>query len=183
MLQIVRVSPKRTFGTFKTCLDEMIKIRFFACFIPCNSIRRITAFGVRKHSTHFWVVSNSSKQRVTTEMASSIRVVHPSDNDSFLYYENLAVVSTRLRENENEFRVGDPVDHSEQFTFNTNRVYDFTRSAKATIRDYMTPYLLNVLVPGKDAVPEIVEEIGEQLRAAFGFLYNYESYKGLLIRS
>ena len=111
-------------------------------------------------------------------MASSIRIVHPNDDDSFLYYENLAVVLTRLRENENDFRVGDPVDHSEQFTFNTNRVYDFTRSAKATIRDYMTPYLLNVLVP--DAVPEIVEEIGEQLRAAFDFLYNNNSYKGSL---
>ena len=111
-------------------------------------------------------------------MASSIRVVHPNDDDSFLYYENVAVVLTRLRENENEFRVGDPVDHPKQFTFNKDHVYHFTRSAKTTIRDYMTSYLLNVLVP--DAVPEIVEEIGEQLRAAFGFLYNYESYKGSL---
>ena len=109
-------------------------------------------------------------------MASSIRVVHPNDDDSFLYYENVTVVVTRLRENENEFRVGDPVDHPKQFTFDTNRTYDFTRSAKARIRDYMTPYLRNVLVPGEDAVPEI----DEQLRAAFGFLYNYESYKGSL---
>ena len=113
-------------------------------------------------------------------MANQTRVVHTKDDEPIVYYENLAVVRTRLQENEDEFRVGHPDVHYEQFSFNSNQVHIFTRSAKARISKKMSTRLRDVLVPPGIVRVEIREEIRRQLQAAFDFLYNYYTYKGRL---
>ena len=113
-------------------------------------------------------------------MANQTRVVHTKDDEPIVYYENLAVVRTRMHENEDEFRVGHPDVHYEQFSFNSNQVHNFTRSAKARISKKMSTRLRDVLVPVGIVREEIREEIRRQLQSAFDFLYNYYTYKGRL---
>ena len=62
------------------------------------------------------------------------------------------------------------------FVFNSKRIYDFTRSAKATVRDKMVDYL-----DDDDVLPGLQKEDRKnQLQEAFDCLFNYSSYKEYL---
>lgn len=62
-----------------------------------------------------------------------------------------------------------------QFLFQANRTYDYTRTAKANIRENMTGHLMGVLNP-----TALQEPIRAQLHAAFDCLYDYYAYRGCL---
>ena len=113
-------------------------------------------------------------------MANQTRVVHTKDDQPIVYYENLAVVRTRVHENEDEFHNGHPDVHYEQFSFKSTKVHNFTRSAKARISKRMSTRLRDALVPAGRVREGIREEIRRQLQAAFDFLYNYYTYKDRL---
>ena len=92
--------------------------------------------------------------------------------DDFGYYWNLSYLRRALENNQVAF-VGVVNTHTPgAVVFNTARIFDFTRSAKSTIRDNMTTYLNhpNVL-PGL--------EVGdyETIKEPFDCLFNYQGYK------
>ena len=60
----------------------------------------------------------------------------------------------------------------EAFVFNKGRIFDFTRSAKATIRDKMTAHLLQ-----PDVLPGLEVGDHETIKEPFDCLFNYQGYK------
>ena len=86
--------------------------------------------------------------------------VYFSDNREYLEYG--------LQQGNLRFQ-GPPIHLSNKFDFSDKkRLYDFTRSANAKVRDNMVRFLVNTLgQPGLEA----------PLRAAFDSLYNYWKYK------
>ena len=96
-----------------------------------------------------------------------------SNFDDFRYYWNLSYIMKGLQNDEVAF-IGVVNNYApEAFVFNTTRVYDFTRSAKAKIRDEMAHHLLqsNVL-PGLEKA-----EGHETIKEPFDCLFNYQGYK------
>ena len=82
-----------------------------------------------------------------------------SDNEEYLKYGLLQG---------NLWFQGPLIRLSSTFVYNKRRLYDFTRSAKAEVRDRMATFLVDRLgQPGLEA----------PLRAAFDSLYNYLKYR------
>ena len=95
--------------------------------------------------------------------------------DDFRYYWNLSYLQRALQNNEVAF---DGVVNSHApgaFVFNTARIYDFTHSAKSTIRDNMTAYLNQ-----PDVLPGLEVGDDETLKEPFDCLFNYHWYKASL---
>lgn len=96
-----------------------------------------------------------------------------SIQDDFRYHYNLARLRMGLQNRRIRF-INAAVPQLEQIQFNDKgRVYDFTRSAKARVREDMTTQLNHVL-------PGLEEEDRRRIREAFDCLFNYFSYKGYL---
>ena len=55
-------------------------------------------------------------------------------------------------------------------------IYDFTRSAKAEVRENMTTHLCDILPPG------LRQRDRQSIREAFDCLFDYHTYKGYLER-
>ena len=91
--------------------------------------------------------------------------------DDFRYYWNLSYIRKALQNNEVDF-VGEVNNYApEAFVFNKANIYDFTRSAKAKIRDEMFDHLLQSL-PGLEEA-----EGHERIIEPFDSLFNYEGYE------
>ena len=103
------------------------------------------------------------------------KLVVSSREDDFLYYNNLAYLRSGLDAQNIHFVGYADVYQPPQFLFQANRTYDFTRTAKATVRENMTGHLMGVLNP-----TALQEQIRAQLRAAFDCLYDYYAYRGCL---
>lgn len=86
--------------------------------------------------------------------------------DNFGYYYNEGYLRNALKQNDVRREGG--VNHEPpEFVFNTNRVYDFIRSAKSTIKDSITTFLSrDDVLPGLQA-----EEDRQMIREPFEFLF------------
>ena len=96
-----------------------------------------------------------------------------SNFDDFRYYWNLIYIMKGLQKDEVKF-IGEVDNYAPTaFVFNKARVYDFTCTAKATIRDKMTTHLLH-----PDVLPGLKEVEGhERIKEPFDCLFNYQGYK------
>ena len=92
--------------------------------------------------------------------------------DNFRYYGSLSYLQKALQNNEVAF--DDVVNNHAPgaFVFNKSRIYDFTRSAKPTIRDNMTTYLNQ-----PNVLPDLEVGDHETLKKPFDCLFNYHWYK------
>ena len=95
-----------------------------------------------------------------------------SIQDNVDYHNNRRYLEKALKEDLVKFDDNKGVNEPETFVFdNKKRVYDFTRSAKAEIRDDMTKYLKRVL-------PGLSSRGLDKIRGAFDCLFNYhDEYK------
>lgn len=94
-----------------------------------------------------------------------------SVQDAYGYFNNLAYLKHGLVSGSLHFQ-GQVNTHTPTIVFdNTARVYDFTRTAGARVREDMTTYLSGVL-------PGLQMEDLQKIRAAFDCLFNYYEYKG-----
>ena len=93
--------------------------------------------------------------------------------DDFRYYWNLSYIRKALQNNEVAF-VGVVNNYApEAFVFNKACIYDFTRSAKAKIRDKMAAHLFQSIV-----LPGLKEAEGHaRIKEPFDSLFNYEGYR------
>ena len=101
-----------------------------------------------------------------------------SIQDDFDYYDNLGYLRKALENGEVQFQ-GFVNNHApDQFVFeNKRRIYDFTRTAKAKIRDNMTTFLTrNAVLQG------IQQREHSKIRGAFDGLFNYYGYEESLKR-
>ena len=95
-----------------------------------------------------------------------------SNVDDFRYYWNLSYIRNGLQNDEIAF-IGVVNNYAPKaFEFNTGRVYDFTRTAKAEIRDKMTTHLLQ-----PDVLPGLEVRFHEMIKEPFDSLFNYQGYK------
>lgn len=102
-----------------------------------------------------------------------IRIVSSREDPSFRYYHNLAFLRNGLESHTIHFQ-GFVNNHAPQaFVFNAGRIYDFTRTAKAQVRENMVAYLCGVL-------PRLQQEDHQIIREAFDSLFDYHTYKGYL---
>ena len=116
---------------------------------------------------------NEFKPRL--RMANHTLVVSSRDGD-FLFYDNWAYLLEGLKAGNIHFLGNEDVHKPQPFLFDANSIYDFTRKAKARIRENMTSHLIGVLNP-----PAATQEkIHAQICAAFDCLYAYHAYKGSL---
>ena len=106
-------------------------------------------------------------------MANPTLVVSSRDDD-FLYYDNLAYLRKGVKEEKIQFVDYADVHEPPEIPFEVKRTYDFTRTAKAKIREKMTSHLMDVLNPPAT----LKEQFRAQLRTAFDCLYDYRAYKG-----
>lgn len=97
-----------------------------------------------------------------------------SIQDDFRYYNNLGYLRREREEGHIQFQ-GGVHSHEPAINFPTARVYDFTRSATARIREDMTDFL-----NGADVLPGLANEDLRRIREAFGPLFNYYAYKDYL---
>lgn len=86
--------------------------------------------------------------------------------DDFRFSNNLEYLKNGLEQGHLCFQ-GSPIHYSPMYYFNKSRLYDFTRSAKAFVRDKMASFLVDELGQTQLKAP---------LRAAFDSLYNYWKY-------
>ncbi|KAJ7376455.1 hypothetical protein OS493_034442 [Desmophyllum pertusum] len=99
-------------------------------------------------------------------------IIVSSIQDGSGYHKNKASLEDGLQNGYIEFQ-DDNVNSYEpdQFVFDNKRcVYDFTRSAKSTIRDDMADYLC-------DALPGLSKQ---DIKEVFDCLFNYHTYKDYL---
>ena len=75
-------------------------------------------------------------------------------------------------------REGQPHDHKKEFVFDDKaRIYDFTRTAQATVPEDIVCFLSQ-----PDVLPGLQEEGKEETKQIFGCLFNYLKYKNHLQR-
>ena len=87
--------------------------------------------------------------------------------DDVGYYYNLGYLQRALQDDQVAF-IGVNIHTPEAFVFdNKARIYDFTRSAKATIRDDMTKFLNQ-----PDVLPGLQAEDQQMIKEPFEFLFN-----------
>ena len=92
--------------------------------------------------------------------------------DDFRYYSNLSYIRRALEEDEVAF-IGVVNNYApEAFVFNKDCTYDFTRTAKSTIRDDMTNYLINSKV-----LPGLKLSDHATIKEPLDCLFNYQGYK------
>ena len=92
--------------------------------------------------------------------------------DDYPYYWNLSYLRRALQNDEVAF-IGVVNNYApEEFVINKGRVYDFTRTAKAAIRDKMTTHLLQ-----PNVLPELEVGDHETIKEPFDCLFNYLGYK------
>ena len=100
-------------------------------------------------------------------------IVSSRQDPSFSYYNNLVSLRNGLQNNAIHFQ-GLVNNHAPQaFVYNAGRIYDFTRTAKAEVRENMTAYLCGVL-------PGLQQQDHQIIREAFDCLFDYHTYKGYL---
>ena len=95
-----------------------------------------------------------------------------SIQDDVTYYENLAYLRKGLQKEKIEF-IGAVHNFNPEYNFDSNRVYDFVRSARSTVREGMAANLV-------DALPELQPQDHRIIREAFDCLFDYYSYKRYL---
>ena len=121
-----------------------------------QEIKRFTTYVLKKVE-----LANSPKAE---KMVTILR-----DSD-FRFSENLKYLERGLQQGSLCFQ-GFKV-HQDSFIFHKKRLWDFTRTAKASIREAMTTFLVKEL--GR---PEFSWELQRHLRAAFDSPYDYWNYK------
>ena len=95
-----------------------------------------------------------------------------SNFDDFRYYWNLSYIMKGLQNDEVAF-IGVVNNYApEAIVFNRARIFDFTRTAKAIIRDKMTTHLLQ-----PDVLPGLEVGFHETIKEPFDCLFNYQGYK------
>lgn len=104
-----------------------------------------------------------------------VTIVSSREDPSFSYYNNLAFLKNGLENNAIHFQ--DYVNNYSPpaFVYNAGRIYDFTRMAKARVRENMAAHLCSV-PPGLN----IQQQDHQILREAFDRLFEYHTYKGYL---
>ena len=125
--------------------------------------QRFTYFQLRN------VSSTTSYEDISLLMSTKPeRMVTVLTQGEFCFSYNLEYLENRLQQGNLWFQ-GSPTHLSTTFDFGNKRgLYDFTRSAKALVRDNMTSFLVNEL--GQP-------ELQAPLHVAFNSLYNYWEYK------
>ena len=103
-----------------------------------------------------------------------ITIVSSRQDPIFSYYNNLIFLRNELRNNAIHFQ-GLVNNHAPTFVYNAGRIYDFTRAAKAEVRENMTAYLC-----GNDRLPGLQQQDHQIIREAFDCLFDYHTYKGYL---
>ena len=97
-----------------------------------------------------------------------VEVVSSVREPTIHFYDNLFNLKNGLSNGEIQFEGNVHSYSPDAFVFDDKRsIWDFTRSAKATVREDMTAFLRGVL-------QELTEE---QCRKAFGLLFEYYYYK------
>ena len=100
-------------------------------------------------------------------------IVSSRKDPTFSYYNNLAFLRNGLQNEAIHFQ-GNVNNHPPpEFVYNAGRIYDFTRAAKAQVRENMTNYLCGVL-------PGLQQQDHQIIREAFDCLFDYHTYKGYL---
>lgn len=97
-----------------------------------------------------------------------------STQGDLAYYENRGFLRGALEAGHVKFQ-GEVHNHAPNAIVfdDKHRIYDFTRSAKSTIREDMTAYLRRVL-------PGIQQQDLPEIQEAFDCLFNYHAYKRYL---
>ena len=101
-------------------------------------------------------------------------IVSSRKDPTFRYYNNLAFLRNELQ---NEIIHFQGFVNSVELTFpvTAGRIYDFTRTAKAQVREDMTTYLC-----GHTVLPGLQQQDRQSIREAFDCLFDYHTYKGHL---
>lgn len=92
---------------------------------------------------------------------------------TFQYYDNLAFLKNGLDNDEIHFEGYVNVHEPDAFVYEGGRGYDFTRKARAKVREDMADWLGGTL-------PGLQLQDCRKIREAFDCIFNYYAYKGYL---
>ena len=101
--------------------------------------------------------------------------IQTSIEDSNCYNFNLGYLRRALEKDEVRGE-GKPDKLEKEFVFNDEaRIYDFTRTAQATVREDIVSFLSHI-----DVLPGLQEEGREDIKQIFGCFFKYQKYKNHL---
>ena len=100
-------------------------------------------------------------------------IVSSRKDPSFRYHNNLALLRNGVENGTTHFQ-GLINSHESTFNYTAGRIYDFTRTAKAEMREKMTTNICDVLTG------RLQQQDHQSIREAFDCLFDYHTYKGYL---